>query len=401
MWKLTSSELAEVLPTDVDALQAIFPMFGRITAITPDPDASRTDAYELSRQSFRALRELFLKMAERYTVVVVLDDLQWGGSDTAALVGDVFRPPDSPRVLLVLVYRSEDDTHSTMLSELRKRAGILFDSIHHVVLGPLDRVESCELAMQLLGSADSSSRLAEHVAAEAGGHPLFIRELALALAVAASDGQCVHPAPGMTADLDVLLAERIADLPGTERAILEFASVASRPLLRRVLLSAVGEGGRAHSDVVKLARKRLLRETTMGGALAVEPLHSKVRDAVLASVSSDERRQRHKEDRAEKPADQAPPRWRIRAALASALVDTGRSRDAADASRARQKRRPWTIDLPLPTSSDAQPSSSCAAVTSTKESRCSTVYSRLRLSPTPRPKRPRSRPCWRCGPGWR
>jgi len=393
--RLPDSELADVLPADADALQAIFPMFGRIAAIATEPDGSRTDAYELRRRSFRALRELFVKMAERHTVVVVLDDVQWGGADTAALVGDVFRPPYSPRVLLVLSYRSEDEERSAMLSELRKRAGILFDSIHRIVLGPLDPEASCELALHLLAAGEGSARhLAEHIVAEAGGHPLFIRELALAIAAsevsAAASGSPLGPEArlrgGGPADLGALLAQRITQLPRTERSILELASVASRPLPRRVVLSAVGEGAQALGEVLRLARKRLLRETAVAGEPAVEPFHSRVREAVLGSASPAERQRCHRAladillAEAEPDADalveqllgagdgagaarfalvaakrahdalafdravhlyrvalDAPssalqePRWQIRARLAGALVDAGRSRDAADA----------------------------------------------------------------------
>ncbi|HVM69048.1 MAG TPA: protein kinase, partial [Gaiellaceae bacterium] len=387
MSRLASSEVAEILPEDADALQAIFPVFGRITSMAPEPEGAQGGAYELRRRSFRALRELFAKTAERYTVVVAIDDAQWGGADTAALVGDVFRPPYSPRVLLLLAYRSEDDGRSAMLSDLRERAGILFDSIHRVVLGPLDLRSSCELAAELVGGSDPPSRqAAEHIAAETGGHPLFLRELALSFA---ASPEAVR-SPGERADLGALLAERIGQLPQTERELLELASVASRPLPRRTLLSAAGAGTHGRSDVVRLARKRLLRETAIAGEPAVEPFHSRVRDAVLGASPSEERRMRHRAvadallaevepdadalvdlllgagdpgaaarfavvaaarahdtlafDRAvhlyRVALDGAPGAsagavreqgWRIRERLAAALVDAGKSREAADA----------------------------------------------------------------------
>ena len=158
-----------------------------------------------------------------------------------------------------------------------------------------------------------------------------------------------------------------------------------------MLLSAVGEGEQARSDVVRLARKRLLRETATAGEPAVEPFHSRVREAVLGSAAADERRRKHRALADVLLAEPAPDadalveqllgagdprsaarfalvaakrahdnlafdravhlyrvaldgdpmqgdvpgslesRWRIRARLASALVDAGRSRDAADA----------------------------------------------------------------------
>ncbi len=385
MSKLESSELAEVLPADGGALLAMFPVLGRIPGVAADPDLRRAQPYALRQRAFRALRDLLTNIAERYTIIVALDDAHFGGADTALLASEVFRPPNMPRLLLLLTYRAQDDERSTMLAVLRERAPVLFDSIHRVTVGPLGATESCTLGMRLLGRDDEATRLvAMRMAEESGGHPLFLRELAIA----------VDASPAMTtraasADLARLLAMRIEQLPGTERSILELASIANRPLPRRVVLAAAGPGERARPDVVRLARKRLLRETTLSGEPALEPYHAKVRDALLASWPIEARRGRHraladallaeKELDADALVDQLrgagdhagaaryaviaadrahaalafdravhlyrvalevagegaraldEPAWRIRARLGAALVDAGRSREAADA----------------------------------------------------------------------
>jgi hypothetical protein len=381
MSKLESSEIAEILPADASALHAIFPILRRVEAIIPDPDARRADAFTLRQRAFRALRELFVKMAERYTLVVALDDAQAGGADTASLVSEVFRPPGTPRLLLILAYRSEDESRSTMFEVLRERAGVLLDSIYRVVLGPLPFDASCELCTELLGQNDAAGRaLAERVAEESGGHPLFLRELALA----------VFASPNIEMqDLGALLGTRVQQLAPGERAILELASIAGRPVPRRVLLTAAGTGERARPAVVRLVRHRLMRETTVAGEPAVEPYHAKVRDAVLGAWPSESRRTSHRaladallaepeldadaivdhlrgagdtvgaaryaliaaeRADAELAFDHAvnlyrvvlelalegasalqAPGWRIRERLATALVAAGRSREAADA----------------------------------------------------------------------
>ncbi|HVH41152.1 MAG TPA: protein kinase, partial [Labilithrix sp.] len=384
---LDSSEIADVIPVDAGALLAIFPILGRIEVITPDPEVRRADAYTLRQQAFRALRELFTKIAERYTLVIALDDAQSGGADTASLLSDVFRPPNTPRVLLLLSYRSEEDSRSTMFEVLRERADTLLDSVHRVTVGPLPLTESCELAAELLKRDDvmgstplsdpeATRALASRVAEESGGHPLFLRELALSVAASPEVG---------TQDLGHLIRERIGRLSDAERMILELTSIASRPLSRRVLLAAAGSGERARPDVARLGRKRLVRETTVSGQLAVEPYHAKVRDAVLAAWPAEERQLRHRaladallaEEEVDSDAvvDQlrgagdlesaarwaviaaaradaalafdravylyrfaledtftlSEPPWRVRTRLAAALVAAGRSREAADA----------------------------------------------------------------------
>jgi len=405
MSRLEGSELAEVLPADAGALLAIFPVLGRIEGIRAAPEIRRAEPYALRQRAFRALRELFSNIAERYTVIVALDDAQSGGVDAAVLVAEVFRPPRTPRLLLLLSYRTRDDRSGAMLDALAERAPVLFDSVHRVSVGPLGADESRSLGLHFLGRDDAESRqLAERVAHESGGHPLYLRELAIAVAASPTVTTL-----GPETELSRLLGGRIAQLPDLERTILELASIASRPLPRRLLLTAAGDGERARPDVARLVRKRLVRETTVGGEPAVEPYHAKVRDAALGSASPEDRRARHRmladallaerEPDADELVDQlrgagdaagavryaviaadrahaalafdravhlyrlvlgdpgvaagssgAEAAWRVRTRLAGALVDAGRSREAAEAyalasREAARAGAPESVDL--------------------------------------------------------
>ena len=289
---LEPSALADLLPSDVGALLSLFPVLGRIPAIARASDPEAPDPYALRQRAFRALRELLAKIGELYTVALAIDDLQWGGVDTASLLTDVFRAPNTPRVLLVLAYRSEDQASSTLLRVLRERGGDLLDSIHQVSLGPMDRSASCELASHLLGDASPEARRAgERIADDAGGHPLYLRELALAAAESLPAGVTTRAAPP---DLGILLRQRIDRLEADERRLVDLASAAGRPVPRRVILAAAGPGERARHLVGRLARLRLLRETVVGGEPAVEPYHSHVRQAVLGAFGDAERKSCHR-----------------------------------------------------------------------------------------------------------
>lgn len=292
---LTDSALVDVLPTDVAALFALFPVLGRIPAIARTAQAEGTEPYALRQRAFRALRELLAKIGEAQTVVLTIDDLQWGGADTAALLTEVFRAPHMPRSLLVLAYRSEDQPSSTLLGVLREQASDLLDSVHQIALGPMDHAASCELATHLLGDAAPALRAAgDRIAREAAGHPLYLRELALAASepatlTSARDSNAVAPS-----ELSILLRERITRLESEDRRLLELAAVGGRPLPRRIILAATGPGERSRHLVMRLARQRLLRETVVGGEPAVEPYHSHVREAVLAAFGEGQRKKCHR-----------------------------------------------------------------------------------------------------------
>ena len=298
---LSDSAIADVLPGDVAALYAIFPVLGRIPAIARTADPEATEPYAMRQRAFRALRDLLTKIGALYTLVVTIDDLQWGGADTAALLTEVFRTPHMPRSLLVLMYRSEDQQTSTMLGVLREQAGDLLDSVHQIALGPMAHAASCELATHLLGGATTDVReVGERIAREAGGHPLYLRELALAAADApldrATEARSHEPSESHRApsELRVLLRERIERLEPEDRHLLDLAAVGGRPLARRIILAAAGPGERSRHLVMRLARQRLLRETVVAGEPAVEPYHSHVREAALAAVDEDVRRNCHR-----------------------------------------------------------------------------------------------------------
>jgi RecA/RadA recombinase len=293
---LTDSALGDVLPTDVAALYALFPVLGRIPAIARTAHTEGTEPYAMRQRAFRALRELLARMGELYAMVVTIDDLQWGGADTAALLTDVFRAPHMPRSLLVLSYRSEEHPSSTLLGVLREQASDLLDSVHQIVLGPIDHSASCELATHLLGDAAPALRATgERIAREAAGHPFYLRELALAVSERPSPIARTTTVPAAApSELRVLLRDRIDRLDRADRRLLELAAVGGRPLPRRIILAAAGPGERSRHLVMRLARQRLLRETVVAGEPAVEPYHSHVREAVLAAVADDERRSCHR-----------------------------------------------------------------------------------------------------------
>lgn len=284
---LPESEAAKLLPDDGDALLALFPVLGRCRPFVRVVESPVGEPFALRQRALLALRRLLTKMGERSTVALFIDDVQWGGADTGVLLAEVLAPP-MPRVLLVLSYRTEDAASSILLDVVRERAPFLLDSVHRVVLGSIEHAASAELATHFLADAPVDVRkTAERISYEAQGHPLYLRELALA----ATKSNTASQTP---ASLRGLLRNRIDALTPSERNLLALVSTAGRPIARRLLLSASGQGERGRVDVFALAGQRLLRESIAGSEISIEPYHSHVREAVLGALDDGERRRCHR-----------------------------------------------------------------------------------------------------------
>ncbi len=119
--RLGHSEARSLLPREIGALARIFPVLGRVEAVAEarQKAVDFPDLQELRNRAFGALRELLARLAADHPLVLCIDDIQWGDTDSAALLSEILRPPGSPRLLLLVCYRSEYLETSACLKALK------------------------------------------------------------------------------------------------------------------------------------------------------------------------------------------------------------------------------------------------------------------------------------------
>ncbi len=274
--RLSDVAAAELVPQNAALLPEVFPVLGRIPAIAkaPRPIHGASDPFQQRKRVFTALREMLGLLTERSRLILVIDDMQWADSDSLHLLGELLRPPDPPRILLLASVRSGEEA-----AALPQLPG----EVRRVPLRPLDPDESVKLAGMLLERLAPEQRdQTARIVHEAGGHPLFIGELVRY--AAAERGAAIEQL-----HLDEAIWARVSQLDATALSVLKILSVVIAPLSEEILHAAARLDARGlQKSVAWLRANNLVRSASPTHAW-LEVYHDRVRQAVLQHVGEDER----------------------------------------------------------------------------------------------------------------
>lgn len=242
-------------------------------------------------------RRLMIEAIERYLeniggaeTLLVLDDLQWAGSDTVDLLTHLIRRARTGRVRILAAYRSTELAHDHPLAALVADLA-QDDRVARLELTPLALPDAVRLASDLLqpllerGEPRMGRQLVQRLASRSEGVPLFIvhlarslRDLAAereasALAAPDEDHDACREEPHALgiglADLDRIpwgIAEhvrlRVAAVAPSARALLDVIAVAETATPCAVLAECVGRSeGEVLDDLEAGCRSGLLTPT--------------------------------------------------------------------------------------------------------------------------------------------
>lgn len=236
-------------------------------------------------------------LAAERPLVVVLDDLQWADESSLALFDFVARAHDRSGICLIGAYR-----HDELSASARERLSGLLSHSHHLHVEGLDAGAVHDLVERLLGIPVERS-VTGAIQRRTGGHPFFVRELAL---LGDHPGASTERIPAAVGDV---IERRLRRLPNATREVLQVAAVTGTELLTDVVASAL--------DVSTLAVEAAARDARDAGVLAVAGdglrfTHDLLREAILDRLEAPRRVALHRaigcalEDRRTRAGDVSP-----------------------------------------------------------------------------------------------
>jgi len=289
-------EIAAALPLGLHYLARIFPVLRAVPRFehVALPEHDIAEPIELRKRAFAALKGLLRGLSGMTRLVVHIDDVQWSDIDSLLLLEELLCPPNAPKLLLVCGFREEVRLTSPVLAELSamlKRLDASVD-VRELMVEQLSLDEAIDLAQSSLASGESSpSALARAIALESQGVPIFVSEL--------SEWQLGRRARGVSGDdqplgvsLEQVIQNRVAELPADAGALLQVLAVANGPLPYAV---AEQSASVPRNDALRarLRTARLVRTFRADGQDFVEVYHARVSDSVAATLSPASRRGVH------------------------------------------------------------------------------------------------------------
>ena len=258
-----------------------------------DPGRERTRLFE-------ACSSVWAAIATRRPVVLVVEDVQWAGAATLALLEHLARGAMRGRILLVATYREDELALGHELRAVRRRLE-RDASASHVALSRL-ACDDVEALLRALGDSADPAALARELHERSDGNPFFLEETLRDLAetgrLHASGGDVAVSEPrGASVPPAVrgVLAARLARLGERATTLAEVAAVIGRGFDVELLCETTGW---LEADVLdalgELTDRRIVGEQSARGGFDYAFGHHLIQTMVYEGVAPTARARRHR-----------------------------------------------------------------------------------------------------------
>jgi class 3 adenylate cyclase/tetratricopeptide (TPR) repeat protein len=257
--------------------QKLVPYLKFLLQVDPgDPLVENMDPMERRSGILDALRALIIERSRVAPRVVVVEDLHWADSNSEEAFRVCADAVAASAVLMILTFRPGYMHPSGDLP-----------NAHRIVLNDLDPGARDQLANSSLLAADLSSDLAGPITRKAEGNPLFIEEVAKALAAGVTNADAVP-----NSLQDVILA-RIDRLERGAREALQFASVIGREFTLRILDRISDLEAQLEGVLGELKSLELIYEKAFFPELAYMFKHALTHDVAYSTLLVERRKTLH------------------------------------------------------------------------------------------------------------
>ncbi|HYR96234.1 MAG TPA: sigma 54-interacting transcriptional regulator, partial [Candidatus Binatus sp.] len=268
-----------------------FPFVRQLLALDAGEGIAALDSASRRSETFRALKAIMLRAAERHPVVLVVEDLHWIDPASEEYLAFLADAVPATRALLVCSYRPGyrhpfgDRTYQVRLS-----------------LRALSPAEMADITDSLLGTAEVPDELRALIAAKAEGNPFFVEEVTRSLledgSLRREDGRIVLArdlaeiaVPDTIQDVLIARLDRLAD---DARLAIQVASVIGREFALRLLERITEAGAGVRTQVEELRALELIYEKAAHPELAFMFKHALTHDVAYASVLDERRKDLHR-----------------------------------------------------------------------------------------------------------
>ncbi|HVF75592.1 MAG TPA: AAA family ATPase [Acidimicrobiales bacterium] len=292
-------------------------------AVDPEPQSRRAAIHD-------ALRAFADEVAEHGPVVVAVEDLHWADDASQAAVAAM---ADAPVLLLATARPGYE-------------AGAIDIWTTKLGLDQLAPDDAAALAAGALGVDTLPAEVCDLVAARTDGNPLFVEEVAAALAETGAvrrdgDGWALGPgadALAVPTTLEEVILARIDRLDPEARAALQLAAVIGREFTRTLLERIARLDHPLDGHLGELTRLELIRQKSHMPELTFLFKHALTHEVTYSTLLADRRRQLHRVvalaieelygPRVDEVADELARHW-------TEAGDEGRALDYLDAAAGR------------------------------------------------------------------
>jgi adenylate cyclase len=288
-----------------ERVEEMGPLLGHLLSVRFGTDWDRrlknASPEQIRHQTLLTLRDLFVALAKRQPVILVLEDLHWADSlslDAVALLMEEL--PHAPLLLLCL-YRPEREHRCSHLATIAERK--CPEQYTELRLRELTASQSRRLVKGLLGGSDPPASVRDLVLERARGNPFFIEEVVRSMIDGGGlrregDGWRVRAevaSPNVPQSIQSLIRSRVDRLAPELKGVLEGASVIGRLVRRRLLEHTLRQTQDLDWGLWELEERAILYQERMVPEVEYSFQHVLTQETIYRSLPASRRAMLHQQ----------------------------------------------------------------------------------------------------------